>query len=184
MIATEEVWRRNREGLKAFLRRRVRDEHLAEDLLQETFVRIHDGLEGLEDERRLGPWVLRIARRVLADHLRRASPEGGLDPEALTEDADDAEGDANLNAEVEGWLRSMIGLLPEEFRDALVMTEIEGLTQREVAERLGLSLSGAKSRVQRARARLREVLLACCHLEFDRRGNVIGYRRRGTCEGC
>jgi RNA polymerase sigma-70 factor (ECF subfamily) len=177
-IATEAVWARMKAGLLAFFRRRVGDEHLAEDLLQETFLRIHDGLAGLEDEERLAPWVFRIARRTLADHARSSRGEPLAETEELAQPEPDAQ---NLNREVEGWLAEMAAQLPPEYRQAVELAELEGLTQAEVAQHLGLSLSGAKSRVQRGRARLREVLLGCCHLDFDRRGNVIGYERRGRC---
>jgi RNA polymerase sigma-70 factor (ECF subfamily) len=167
--------------LLAFIRRRVHDEHLAEDLLQETFVRIHDGLASLEAEERLAPWVFRIARRTLADHARGRRAEQGESPDELAQPEPD---EKNLNREVEGWLAEMSAQLPAEYREAVELAELQGLTQAEVARRLGLSLSGAKSRVQRGRARLRELLLACCHLDFDRRGNIIGYERRGGCRGC
>ena len=69
--------------------------------------------------------------------------------------------------------RKMIFSLPEPYRQALVLTEFEGLTQKELASRLGISLSGAKSRVQRGREKLKQDLLECCRFEFDRRGKVI-----------
>jgi RNA polymerase sigma-70 factor (ECF subfamily) len=65
------------------------------------------------------------------------------------------------------------------------MTELDGKTQRELARAAGLSLSGAKSRVQRGREQLKTLLLACCHVEFDRRGGVIAYEPRpGACRVC
>jgi transcriptional regulator with XRE-family HTH domain len=72
--------------------------------------------------------------------------------------------------------------LPWPYQQALLLTEYEGLTQKELAQRLGLSFSGAKSRVQRARDQLRELLLECCHFEFDRRGTIIAYYP--NCERC
>jgi RNA polymerase sigma-70 factor (ECF subfamily) len=75
--------------------------------------------------------------------------------------------------ELKAALRQMIHSLAEPYRETLVFTEFEGLTQKELAQRLGMSLSGAKSRVQRAREQLRQVLLDCCHFEFDRRGKTI-----------
>jgi RNA polymerase sigma-70 factor (ECF subfamily) len=181
MSATEEAWVRLRRSLLGFFRRRVGDEHDAEDLLQETFVRVHDGLARLAPVDRLAPWVWRVARNVLADRLR----EGGrAEVQAELDDvADPARPEANLNAEVERWLRAWIALLPSESREAVELTELGGLGQREVALRLGLSLSAAKSRVQRGRRRLRAMLLACCHLDFDAYGNVVGYARRGGCDG-
>jgi len=63
--------------------------------------------------------------------------------------------------------------LPEPYRKALVLTELEGLTQQELADKVGISLSGAKSWVQRGRQQLKEMLTECCAFEFDRRGGVI-----------
>src|SRR5260221_14706069 len=78
-------------------------------------------------------------------------------------------------------IQEMIDDLPVDYRQALLLTEYEGLTQRELAERLGLSLSGAKSRVQRAREKLKAMLLDCCHFEFDRLGKIIDYQPRCAC---
>ncbi len=75
----------------------------------------------------------------------------------------------------------MVERLPDDYREALLFTEYEGLTQKELAERLGVSYSGAKSRVQRAREKLKTMLLACCHFEFDRLGKVIDYQPRCAC---
>jgi RNA polymerase sigma-70 factor, ECF subfamily len=78
-----------------------------------------------------------------------------------------------------------MSLLPEADRKALKMTGLEGLSQKELAARLGLSVTGAKSRVQRARVRLKEAILDCCHVEMDRRGTPIDYaRKRGECGPC
>jgi RNA polymerase sigma-70 factor (ECF subfamily) len=75
----------------------------------------------------------------------------------------------------------MVRNLPEQDRQALILTEYQGLTQKEFGERLGLSFSGAKSRVQRAREKLKQQLLACCHFELDRRGHVVNYQPRCQC---
>ena len=78
-------------------------------------------------------------------------------------------------------VREMVEALPEPYREALVLTSYEGLSQKELAKRLGLSYSGAKSRVQRARERVKDMLMTCCHLEFDRRGTVIDYYDHCCC---
>ena len=179
--STGEVWDALRADLQAFFRARVRDPHRVDDLLQETFLKIHGGLDGLADADRLPAWVYRIARRVLADHVRA----GGAEPAPLDGDPGETSGrPENLNAEVAGWLPGMIAMLPPGAREAVRLSEIEGRSQAQVAEDLGLSLSGAKSRVQRGRERLRELLLACCHLDFDRGGNVLDYHPRSGCRGC
>jgi RNA polymerase sigma-70 factor (ECF subfamily) len=75
----------------------------------------------------------------------------------------------------------MVDELPDTYRDALLLTEYQGLNQRQMADRLGISFSGAKSRVQRARRMLRDMLLTCCHFELDRRGAIIDYYQHCCC---
>ena len=181
MLTTEELWTRFRGDLQGYLRRRTRDEHLAEDLLQEVFVRVHDGLGALEDEERVGAWLYRVARNVLADQARREQGTGDVDAHELTEPVPE---EGNANAEVRGWLGAMIARLPDGYRRALELSELQGLPLREVALRLGLTESGAKSRVQRGRRRLHALLSECCHFDLDRRGNVLAYVRRRRCRGC
>lgn len=177
---TERVWHRLHEELLRFLQRRVDDPALADDLLQEVFSRIVEKLPTLEDANNLRAWVYRIARNVLVDHFRRRAPAS----EADDIDESSPPEEANHNVEVAGWLSEMVEHLPETYREAVRLSELEGASQKEVADRLGLSHSGAKSRVQRGRSLLREALLDCCHLEFDTRGNVIDVTRRGQDSGC
>jgi RNA polymerase sigma-70 factor (ECF subfamily) len=177
---TGSVWDELRERLSAWLHRQVRDPHLSEDLLQETFVRVHNRLPDLEAEERIAPWVFRIASKLVREHHRAARslvPLAEPDPE-VPEPTDE------LESQVGEWLRRMLTLLPDEQREALEAVEVQGLTQRELAERLGLSLSAVKSRVQRGRRRLQAELLSCCHFELDRRGRVIDYHRHGRCDSC
>ena len=76
----------------------------------------------------------------------------------------------------------MMNALPERYRVPLLLSELEGLPQKEVAKRLGLSLSAAKSRVQRGRERLKDIFSECCRFEIDGRGSVMGYQPRK--DGC
>jgi hypothetical protein len=82
--------------------------------------------------------------------------------------------------------RALSGELPPRYRDALILTEWQGMSQDELAKKVGLSVSGAKSRVQRARSQLKQLLLDCCRFEIDRRGNVIDYtsRAKSECRDC
>jgi RNA polymerase sigma-70 factor (ECF subfamily) len=178
---SETVWQRLRGDLLAYFRRRGCDPHRAEDLLQDTLTRVHDGLPSLRSDASLGAWVFRIARSVLVDDLRATRPGTAIDTDSLPAPS---AAEPNLNRDVEGWLRAMLTTLPPEYAAAVELAEVDGLPQQAIADRLGLSLSGAKSRVQRGRAQLRARLLACCHLEFDRRGNVVGYEKHGTCSSC
>ena len=165
--ATESIWTQLKDDLGRFIRRRVADEHAASDLLQETFLRIHRSIGKLADEDRLAAWVYQIARNAIHDHYRQQRSEVPL---ADVDPADEREDDRP--AQACQWLDELVGQLPDSYRQAVQLAEIEGLTQREVAQRLGLSHSGAKSRVQRGRALLRQSLDQCCSFHFDHRGQL------------
>jgi RNA polymerase sigma-70 factor (ECF subfamily) len=176
LLTTEKVWEEFNTGLKQFILKRVPDEASAEDVLQEVFLKIHTRIDTLRDKERLPGWIYTIARNAIYDYYREqktAVPD--MSPE-LPEDPFD-----NVVVELAPAIRRMVESLPDEYREALVLTEYEGLSQRELAERLGLSYSGAKSRVQRAREKIKQMLLDCCHLEFDRTGHVINYQPRCSC---
>lgn len=179
--ATEAVWSQLSGDLRRYLRRRVTDDWLADDLLQETFLKIHGALGTLRHRGRLAPWVYGIARNVVRDHYRhRAREAATATATKLAAEADD-DGPEFVNPQASLWLHAFIENLPPTYREAVRLAEIDGLRQQEVADRLGISLSGAKSRVQRGRAMLRAALDQCCHFELDRRGNVIDYHPRGDC---
>jgi RNA polymerase sigma-70 factor (ECF subfamily) len=197
-LSTEAVWRGLSADLRRFIRRRVSDDHVADDLLQETFVRIHRGLDALQEAKNLAAWVFQIARNVIRDHHRRAAST----PRSLADVDVAADGDAFVSEVAEGggqnrrhhnlcqgadWLNELIRSLPEGYRVAVQLAEIDGLAHRDVATRLDLSLSGAKSRVQRGRALLKESLEQCCRFEFDVRGNAFDCAPRPgqkTCHRC
>jgi RNA polymerase sigma-70 factor (ECF subfamily) len=185
------VWHELRGPLAGFIARRVADPQDAEDVLQEVMLRIHRHSDELVSADRVAAWVHRIARNAIVDHYRRraARPElpagGAADLDERPERSFDEPASDALRRELAACLRPLIDRLPDKQREALVLTELEGLTQIEAASRLGISVSGAKARVQRGRAQLRTLLLDCCHVELDRRGAITDYRaRRGACERC
>ena len=182
-VATENVWEILSTRLRSFIRARVEDDQTASDLLQETFLRIHQNLDTLGDAERLEAWVFRIARNMIVDHYRsrrRASPiEPAGDPSPQIESS-------NVNEEVSGWIPGAMESLPEPYREAVRLYELEGLPQKDIARQLGLSLPGAKSRIQRGREKLKQVLHDCCAFELDHRGNVLSWRTHGgvDCASC
>jgi RNA polymerase sigma-70 factor (ECF subfamily) len=184
-LSTESVWAQLSSDLRQFIRRKVSDEHVADDVLQETFVRIHRSLASLQNEERLAAWVHQIARNAINDHYRRTPGDRALPAENLEQAAGNPL--EPLQSHASEWMQELIELLPEDYRAALKLAEIEGLTQQHVAERLGLSLSGAKSRVQRGRALLRELLNQCCTFQFDHAGRLMDcdpLPDRRVCKDC
>ncbi len=179
VMTTEKIWEEFHPRIKQFILKRIPDEHNAEDILQEVFLKIHARIDTLRDEEKLQSWMYQIARNVIADYYRQHKATVALS-EALLLPEEPVVDDDVVKDLLPG-VRTMVNSLPDEYRQALLLTEYEGLTQRELAERLGLSLSGAKSRVQRAREKLKAMLLDCCHFEFDRLGKIIDYQPRCAC---
>lgn len=176
-LRTEELWKEFHKTLHAFFRKRVSDEHVAEDLLQEAFLRIHKGIESVADDARIRAWIYRIARNLVVDHYRSRRPTEQLD-EQLAPEVEPSSADARAFGSC---VQRMIAELPEHYRDALQLVEIDGKSQLEAAELLGLSSSGAKSRVQRGRAMLKGLVGGCCEVEFDRRGQVLNHQCNSEC---
>ena len=178
----ENIWHEFAVKLGQFIRARVSDPATAEDILQDVFVKIQARLNQLEDPAKLQGWLYLIARNAIIDHYRTRKQTTEV-PETLP--AEPPENDTEMEG-LKASFRRMLYSLPEPYRDALVLTEFEGLTQKKLAERLGISLSGAKSRVQRGRDQLKKMLHECCAFEFDRRGRVIDCTPRadGGCREC
>lgn len=192
--SVEIIWRQFHQKLKSFIISKIKDDALADDILQEIFIRIHSSIHTLKDEKRLQSWIYQITRNAIADHYRKAaqkrmvdfgsnetgSHKQGLHPQKLQPDEwpgffVDPEGDTGeVMTEAVQDMIQMMKELPPEYCEALCLTELEGLSQKEYAARAGISLSGAKSRVQRGRRLLRDMLMRCCHYQFDRYGTVIG----------
>lgn len=168
------AWREVEARLRPYVARRVASPADVDDVVQETLVRTHRGLATLADGERFGPWVYRIARNAIADHLRaRARHPAGVDkPASDTNEAAGPEQDETLEAELAECVALFVARLPSPYREAITLTELEGLTQHDAAEMLGLSVSGMKSRVQRGREHIRRMFEACCEMTVDCRGHV------------
>lgn len=172
------------DSLRKFFMARVPSADV-EDLVQECFLKVSRGLPNLKDQERLAGWVFQIARNLVVDYFRsrRASLPLHIEVEASEGAVDSEESDCAL--QIGRWLIPMIEKLPEKYAETLRDSEIKGLPHQEIAERLGISVSGIKSRVQRGRVLLREKLQACCALKFDRRGAIRDFERRDpTDENC
>ena len=185
-ITTEAVWHELHDNLRAFVARRVPPDDV-DDLLQDIFVRIHRGLPTVSRHERLHAWVYQLARNVVVDHYRARGHRLGaaLDqaPETMLAAWPETDGEhaAAVREELAVCLQPLLEQLPADYRQAVALADLKGETQRAIAERLGLSLPGLKSRVQRGRARLRDLLGACCQLEFDQRGTVVDCHAHGPC---
>lgn len=173
----EQAWTFFHTPLLHFVRRRVADETSAEDIVQDIFLKAHMHIDTLSDTSKLESWLYQVARNAVIDHYRRTRITVELPDELPAFIQEEEHAAARLAPAV----KTMVTALPEIYREALRLTEYEGLTQKQLASKLGISVSGAKSRVQRARHMLRHMLLQCCHFELDRRNAIVSYQPHGTC---
>ena len=173
-----ELWLEHRSRLRGYIAKRVRETHAVDDILQDVFLKASQNLQSLKSRGSVAAWLYRIAANTIADHYRSLRPW-----EELPDDVAAPELERDYVAELATCLQPLIAELPEAYRAALVLSEIEGLPQREVADRLNISLSGAKSRVQRGREKLRQRLLDCCEIETGR-GGITGYEPRDKNRKC
>lgn len=191
------MWADLHARLRGFVSQRVADPYAADDLAQDILLRIHQHMGELRDADRLVAWAYQVARRAIIDYYRtRASqlerPGGDLPDQADPRDGEqagllDADGD-EVRTVIAGCLALMVGRLPEPYRQAIELTDLGDLTQAAAAERLELSVPGMKTRVQRGRQKLRDMLLDCCRFATDSRGTPTEFepRRPSGCgaDGC
>jgi RNA polymerase sigma-70 factor (ECF subfamily) len=173
------TWQRLDAALNAFFRTRVADPDLRADLVQDVLLRMHERREQLREHGRLDAWTFRIARNVLIDHYRRHRSGEPLPELAEPEPESEDQAPRVLGA----WLSNQIAELPPRYREALELTEVRGLSQREAAKLLGIADSTFKSRVQRGRDLLHGELLRCCAVEIDTRGHVMDFTPRSSPAG-
>lgn len=176
----ESLWQSYRTQLFRFVLRRVDDRDTAEDIVHDVLLRAYGRRDTLRDSGKFEPWLYQVTRNVIIDHYRRRRPSGPL-PDDLAV-ADHAHS-GSARRELAACMLPFINVLPEHYRSAITLSEIQGLTQQQTADQLGISLSGAKSRVQRARRMLEDKLLDCCRIEVDGRGSIADFERRNG-NGC
>ncbi len=193
---TKEIWIQMHQRLLSYIRGRVSTPDDAEDILQDVFVRIHTKLGEVRDTENVTAWVYQITRNAITDYYRQRAALGGtltrsaeqIDECVASVPAREAQAGILRRAsdEFAQCMEPMLGEVPEPYREAVTLTEVEGMTQKDAAEKLGVSVSGMKSRVQRGRGKLKDVILDCCEVELDRRGGLVDYRRRSpqACDDC
>ena len=168
------IWRQYEPDLFGFLRKQLPDQASTDDLLQLTFLKASQNWSQVEQPQKARAWLMQIARHSLIDFFRKGQKEQALREKLARETFTALPDDWNeLQVQLARYIPTAIELLPEKYREAIRLTELEGLSQKELAQQLGISYSGAKSRVQRGREKLKEIVLDCCQVEADKYGNII-----------
>ena len=176
------IWKEHHDQLLNFIRKRVDDPDVAEDLLQDVFLKILSKIDTLKDSDKLKSWLFQITRNVIADYFRLKQKEN-----RLTDHPHDEEftTDENAMKAAESWIGLYVQELPENYRKAVELFELQGRSIAEIADQMGISYTNARARVQRGRIALKKNLTDCCTFHVDVYGNIIDYYRNApNCKDC
>lgn len=178
-MKTKNVWDLYATDVKHFILFKVKHEDLSDDLLQETFIKVHTKLNTLKDADKLKAWVFSIARYTVMDYFRSNNLT-----DIIAEDLIDFE-DANHEHTREDCLHGIIKALPKKYRDPLILSDIQGLKQAQISEQLQLPLPTVKSQIQRARKLIAEGFVNCCDFKINDKGYLVGeVQEREDCKVC
>jgi len=178
------AWNEIESRLRPYVARRVASAADVDDIVQEIFVRMQRGVAGLRDGERFGGWLYRIAEHAIVDAGRARARQPSLRAEVPEPPPmDQSEGTVEELQEALGECVALfVARLPSPYREAVTLTDLEGLTQKDAADMLAISLSGMKSRVQRGREKIRDMFDACCRISVDCRGRVVECEPREMAE--
>ncbi|WP_412986176.1 sigma-70 family RNA polymerase sigma factor [Pontimicrobium sp. IMCC45349] len=178
-MTTQEIWKAYHLDVKRFILSKVNNEVIADDILQNTFIKIHTKLESLKNEKKVKPWVMTIAYNTAMDYFRKNNtPYSVEDVQLVNEDATEIHSEKDC-------LYGIIKSLPKKYRDPLFLSDIKGLKQAEVAAQLKLQLPTAKSRIQRARKLIAKGYMDCCDYKVNAKGYLVGeVKDKEDCKIC
>jgi RNA polymerase sigma-70 factor (ECF subfamily) len=169
--------------LLGYIKSKIRSREDAEDILQNVFIRISSNVGKLTEDVKLKNWIFTITRNAIIDYYRANANKKKLGVnEEITEEIPEQE-DSDSTKGLDQCISSMIGLLPDEYREIIIESEIKGIKQKDLAERYGMAYPSMRSKVQRGRERLKQLFYNCCHIETDRLGNVIDAQGKNDCAG-
>lgn len=160
-------WQNHKTQLRHYINKRIDDESAVDDILQDVYIKASNNLQQLKLTGSLKGWLYRIAHNTIMDFYRKRQPYEELPEDLIAEEQDTGK---QAREELAQCLSPLINELPEKYGEPLRLAELEGVSQQEIADKFGLSLSGAKSRIQRGRIKFREQMMACCDFEVGQEG--------------
>ena len=178
-MTTQQVWTKYSNDLKRFIFSKVKDEAIADDILQDSFLKIHTKLHTLKDLNKLKSWIFSIARNSVLDYFKASNKTfeyANFESETQLEE--------NVHTEKD-CLRGILQNLPKKYRDPIFLSDIKGMKQQEVAEQLKQSLPTTKSQIQRARKLIAQGFMDCCGYVLNEDGNLVGeIQDKDDCKVC
>lgn len=170
-----EIWTTTQDKLRNFVLRYTHDRAVADDIVQDVFLKVHSKIGQVRESDKLVGWIFQVTRHAITDYFRQKSKT--IDAKDIDWDSDQV----SLNDCVSSCLADMLATLPAKYREALELIELKNLSQLELAKALNISYSGAKSRVQRARQMLKERMDERYNIQLDKYGNVLVCENKIPC---
>ncbi|MEM5527867.1 RNA polymerase sigma factor SigZ [Gammaproteobacteria bacterium AS21] len=170
-------WSVHKDQLKNYIIKQTGDLDLVDDILQDVYIKASQKIEQLETKDKLQNWLYRITHNTIMDFYRSQPNHDELLEDYVEEEISSEI--VNLQSMAQ-CLRPMFDCLPEKYRQPMILSELDGLTQQAVADQLGLSLSATKSRVQRGKVKLKDILTDCCNIEAGAEG-IVDFHPKPAC---
>lgn len=176
-METSNLWKTYHEDIRLFIKSKVKNDHTVDDLIQETFIKVHSNKNKLRDHSKIKPWLFTIARNTVYDYLKENKQTTGFLKEQIYEETTDhSEKDC---------LPELINRLPEKYRKPLLLSDVKGFKQKQIAKQLGIPLSTVKSQIQRARKMIIQGYMDCCDYKLDDKGKLVGEtKEKENCKIC
>ena len=178
-MQTQDIWNIYSNDIKYFILSKVKDVVVADDLLQETFIKVHTKLATLKDEDKLKSWLFAIARYTVLDYFRNNNITYEMTEVDMVFD------DQKLDHTKEDCLRGIIKSLPKKYRDPLFLSDIKGIKQTQISEQLHVPLPTIKSQIQRGRKLIAQGFIDCCDFKVNDAGYLVGeIKDKKDCKMC
>ena len=172
-----EVWEDYKTSLYLFIVKRVNDKDAAKDILQEVLLKSYQYCSKGKTVLYLKAWLYKIAQNTIIDYLKKAGKS-----QPFTFDLPDETANNSLVGEASEYIRILLKLLPATYAVPLSMYDLDDMDQKAIAQQLGLTLPNTKSRIQRARVKLKERFLACCAVAFNEHGEMVSFDIKPHCK--
>jgi len=171
-----EVWEEYKGGLYGFILKRIGNEGDAKDLLQEVLLKSYQFCAKGKEVLYLKAWLFKIAQNCIADYYRKNQHHEDYPADLAIEEAS-----VSMVGEASIYIKALLKLLPDEYALPLQLYDLEDINQKKIAQQLNLTLVNTKSRIQRARVKLKERFLECCVVEFGDNGEMIRFDIKPQC---
>jgi RNA polymerase sigma-70 factor (ECF subfamily) len=171
-----EIWEEYKSSLFGYIKKRVKDDEDAKDILQDVLLKSYQYCSNGKTVLYLKSWLYKITQNTIIDYHKKNSKTISFELDFIETD-----NEISIVGEASDYIKALLQLLPNDYAAPLYMSDIDGINQKIIAEKLGLTLPNTKSRIQRARVKLKERFLECCVVGFGESGEMVSFDIKPEC---